>query len=197
MADTWSLVTVKEFTYRDQAEEFSNRYYFNGTMPDTPLAWETLFNALNVEEKKIYSQDVIITRAYGYNAFQVPSIWTVDLKVSPRVPVTGTLAAGSAAPAPGDVAATVRWETGLLNSRGRKIYLRKYYHGVYIDSTDRDKLWPTQRTAIGGYANFLASASLPGGATLAGPHGVTGGVSLVNPYLTTRTLKRRGRRPTP
>lgn len=197
MADTWSLVSVKSFTYRDQPEEFSNRYHFNGAMPDTWLNWKIFMDFLNAEERKIYTNDVTIVRGYGYVNDDSPAVAVIDYTVPPATVVPGTLAHTDQPKAPGDIAATVRWETGQLNSRGRKIYLRKYYHGVVLDFADFDKLDGNQKAAINTLAGVLTNGTMPGGAVLAGPHGVTAGAHLVNQFVTTRTLKRRGKRPTP
>ena len=39
----YSVQTIKEFTYRGGIQQFSNRYYFDGSEPSN---WDALFDAL-------------------------------------------------------------------------------------------------------------------------------------------------------
>ena len=90
----------------------------------------------------------------------------------------------------------IRWKTARVNSNGKPIYLRKYYHGVAIapETGDGDLIVFEQRTALGTLATGLntAAGDWPG---IAGPDGVAPGASTHSFYATTRTLKRRGARP--
>lgn len=197
MAPTPSIVIVQAFTYRLQYEEWSNRYHFNGTVPSTNAEWKTMADALITKLQPCFSAATSFVRAYGYVASQVSSVWTNDYSPIPANVKKGTSNfVGN--PLPGDVAATTRWETGALNSRGKKIYLRKYWHDVRGDVSIPDKLTPTQLTAFQTLAQQLVAGTALGGTqVLAGPNGVTAGTPETNVYLTTRTLKRRGRRPLP
>lgn len=90
-----------------------------------------------------------------------------------------------------------RWKTARTNSRGKPIYLRKYYHGVMVGGSDepgRDEVNHTQRDALQLTAEYLlaGSAAWP---PLAGPDGVIPGSIATSRFITTRTLKRRGKRP--
>jgi hypothetical protein len=197
MADTPSIVIVQKFTYRGAPEEFSNRYHFNGTVPSSDAEWNVLADALVANLRPIFNSLVSFVRAYGYHAGIVPSVWGRDYTLAPSTPQIGSGAVGGTL-MPGDVAATTRWETGALNSRGRKIYLRKYWHGVQADPAQYDQLWATQKAAFQTLAGKLTDGTGFGGdQVLAGPHGVTAGAHVTSQWLTTRTLKRRGRRPLP
>lgn len=88
-----------------------------------------------------------------------------------------------------------RWKTARVNSKGKAIYLRKYFHGVGRDTGDPDSVNATQLSQLQAYAENLLSAWDPTDAVLAGPDGVTPSAPFALPYITTRTLKRRGRRP--
>lgn len=190
------LKTIKRFTYRGQLEEWSNLYHFSDALPADAAAWRTLVDAFVAEEKKIFSNMTNIVRAYGYDDTDHPAIFTVDYAAL-SINNVGTFVPSSGPPLPGDVAATVRWATTKVNSRGRKVYLRKYYHDVYENSGgDRDTLNSSQQGLMQAFAGKLSSGSLTGATfTLCGPDGTDAGAAAVNPYLTTRTLKRRGKRP--
>lgn len=90
----------------------------------------------------------------------------------------------------------IRWKTARVNTHGKPIYLRKYYHGVIVSpaSSDGDTIESTQKTALDslGPALNATSGSWPG---IAGPDGVAPGDALASTYATTRTLRRRGKRP--
>ena len=198
MPDTPSIIIVKKFDYRDQREEFSNRMHFSGTTPADPAAWKALADALIGAEAPIYPSDVSFVRAYGYEAGTEHSVAQIDYEAAPNTPVIGQfLPTGGALSTPGDVAATVRWYTGELNSRGKKIYCRKYVHRVFTKATDRDELDQTQANAIFAWAGGLSSGGIVAGWKYCGPQGAVLQVPEVAKYLTTRTLKRRGKRPLP
>lgn len=110
-APTTVLTTIKRFTYRGAPEEWSNTYAFTGATPADSSAWKVLFDALVVEEKKLFVPSCSVVAGYGYDG--IPStgdhaIWSVDMDVSPNSPVVGTLATSSVYMA-GDQAAWVRW----------------------------------------------------------------------------------------
>lgn len=198
MADTPSIVMVWSFDYRGQYEEFSNRYHFNGTLPGTNAEWKVCADALSAAMVHIFSNTVRLQRAYGYVAGQVSSVWGFDYALPPATPILGS-GTFSGVTMPGDAAATTRWETGALNSRGRKIYLRKYWHGVHNEPSHPDQVGSDQITAYNTLATALTTpgVALGGDRVLAGPHGVTAGAHSTSTWITTRTLKRRGRRPLP
>jgi hypothetical protein len=188
---------VWSFTYRDAYEEFSNRYHFDGTPPADPVAWKTFADTLTGFAVHVFGNDVRLQRAYGYVAGSVASVWSFDYGAPPATPILGE-GTFSGMLMPGDVAGTTRWETGALNSRGKKIYLRKYWHGVHNEIGHTDQLGSDQVAAFNTFAGQLADGSAFGGANhLAGPNGAVAGTHSTSLWLTTRTLKRRGRRPLP
>lgn len=197
MPDTPSIVIVKEFTYRGAAEEFSNKYHFSGTTPANAAAWKTLADAIIAAEKLAVQPTMRFVRAYGYEAGTEHSVAQIDYTVAPNTVVVGTQPFPSGIGVPGDIALTIRWETGVLNSRGKKIYCRKYMHGALSEGTPFDKVYTGQATAYLTYANKLIDGTLPGSFKYCGPQGAVLSTPSVGNWLTTRTLKRRGKRPLP
>jgi hypothetical protein len=196
--DTPSVVIVKSFTYRGLPEEFSNKYHFSGGSPANLSQWEVLARDLATLEKTTVPSSVKFVRAYGYQAGIEHSVAQVDL-VNPGPIIWGTFTPTDAdAVCSGDVAATIRWNTGQLNSRGKKIYCRKYMHAVYHAAGDPDAVMAAQKTALQTFAGKLIDGtSWSGLYKYCGPQGAVLSTPLVDNFLTTRTLKRRGKRPLP
>lgn len=196
--DTPSLILVKEFTYRGEPEEFSNKYHFSGDQPGTAGEWLTLANGWITEEKKCYDASVRFVRAYGYEASSDHANWVHDYEALGGVQVgTYPINVGPEVRAPGDAAATIRWSTGEYNTRGKLIYCRKYLHGAVVQSADTDQLAAAYKTALEGFAAVVISGFFPGAAEYCGPQGATLRDQRVDGFVTTRTLKRRGKRPLP
>lgn len=194
VADTPSIVLVQSFTYRDAPEEWSNRYHFTGTAPADVTGWHDLAVALFTLVKPCLPATNTLVRAYGYLNDTDHAVATVDFTVSPYTPIAGT-ATVSGNVAPGDAAMTVRWKTDRLTSKGKPIYLRKYFHGVLLNTADTDKIAAAQETALSTFATAVLSDWGSTSSHLAGPDGVTPHAPAASIWATTRTLKRRGRRP--
>lgn len=190
------ITSIKSMTYRGAVEEWGNTYHFDGDPPANPADWLTLASYLALLEKAVLPSEQSIVRFYCYEDTDDHSVLTIDAD-TPFAPVTGTLTFSSPkAYAPGDAAMWIRWKTARVNSNGNPIYLRKYYHGVILNSpgTDGDTIYTTQKDALDTLAGLLNSAvgDWPG---LVGPDGVAPGADRSSTYATTRTLKRRGARP--
>lgn len=195
MPDTPSIVIVKKFTYRNAAEEYSNRYHFSGTTPADTAAWKALADAIITAERGCYMASTSFIKAYGYVAGNENSVAQIDYAIAPNVIVSGNGTGFTGLTCPGDVAATIRWYTGASSSRGKKIYCRKYMHDVVQEAGQPDKLHATQKTALQTFAAKMIDGTLPGAARYCGPQGASLSAPLVDQWLTTRTLKRRGKRP--
>ena len=194
MADVPSITLVQAFTYRDAYEEFSNRYHLSGTAPTDDSGWQALAEAIWDNLKSVLPARITLVRAYGYLSDTTDSVSTIDFAASPLSPLPGTFT-GATRYAPGDAAMTCRWTTGRRNSKGHPIYLRKYFHGASIDTDDLDQLDPLQTTALQTFATAMLDELGATGAFMAGPDGVVPTAASASQWVTTRTLKRRGRRP--
>jgi hypothetical protein len=196
------ITLIKKFSYRgDPNEEFSNGYAFTGTDPANDTEWLALLNALKDQEKTIYRSGVVIVRAYGYtdDSNTASAVWSRDL-VAASETTPGTLTGTGFHVYPGDVAFWCRWKTSRL-ANGKPVYLRKYFHGANgpdAGTNQNDLLWPTQRTAAQAFATKLWDGSFIDGRTIRarGQASETIVGSNASEFVTTRTLKRRGRRPT-
>jgi len=194
------LTLIKRFTYHMAAEDYSNQYWFTGDTPADGTAWRTLFNALVTQEKTLYPSGVTVIGGYGYDddSDDAVAVWSVDLTVSPETPVPGTQVITSGYPSPGDAAVWVRWKTSRLNSKGKAIYLRKYFHPAVNQGVGHvDEPIAVATTALNAFGAKLRDESFIDARTItARGHTDTILNSGSSPYITTRTLKRRGRRPT-
>jgi hypothetical protein len=192
------LTVIKKFQYRGVDEEFSNRYYFSGSVPSSDSAWHTLFDALVAEEKKLYMNTVAVVRGYGYDDDDedANNVWSIDLSTAP---VVGTLTSGAGQPLSGDTANWVRWTTSRLNSKGKRIYLRKYFHPAIAQSTSAvDTAATGWRTAAIAFGTKLYDGSFADARTIRSrTHTETITAAYASVHTTTRTLKRRGKRPGP
>lgn len=199
MAEATGLTIVKRFTYRGDAnEEWSNKYWLTGTPPPDPAGWDVLLDELVALEKACYTPQTSVVAAYGYddNTPGAHSVWSWDADVSPPA-VPGTLTAAQGINYAGDQAGMVEWQTDRKNSRGKWIYLRKYLHGGITHYTNPDEIAPETLAAYTAYAEALADGS--GGLQGRQLRSQAQDESIINTYpsrwITTRTLKRRGKRP--
>lgn len=195
MPDTPSITIVKRFQYRGQDEEFSNTYHFSGTTPADAAAWKTLADGIIAIEKLTQNSQTKFVRAYGYVAGTEHSVAQIDYTVPPNTLLSGTGTFTGGSLAPGDAAVNIRWLTPDLNSRGKHIYCRKYMHNVYVETAVPDLVLDSQKTAFQTFAGKMIDGTLPGGVKYCGPQGAVLSSPRVDQYITTRTLKRRGKRP--
>jgi len=181
-------------------ERWSSTYHLTGATPADSAAWRTLFDLLVTQEKVCYSGTTSVVAGYGYNKVPVTgdsAIWSVDLTQSPNTPVVGTLSGTSGVAMAGDQAGWIRWGLDRLNTKGKRIYLRKYMHGGFVGASGGDTLSTNTVTAYNAFGTKMRDGTFVDsrvvtdrtGAALLG-HGVSS-------FVTTRTLKRRGKRPTP
>lgn len=201
MAATDSITIVKSFSYRGAAEEFSNTYHMDGTTPASSASWKTLADAIIAAEKSLYPSTTTIIRAMGHKAGVKAAAFFYDYAAH-SASVAGTASAPSASvPMPGDSALWIRWATDQLTSRGKPIYLRSYYHSLWqgnVASTC-DNNPATQKTIMETYGASWITGFTDGASVVhhrAGPNGAIGLTPATgSTYVTTRTLERRGKRP--
>lgn len=194
MPDTDSITLVKRFTYRDQPEEWSNTYHLDGTTPTSDAEWKTLATAIWTSEKTLVAATSVLVRAYGYVAGNEHSVSQIDYSVGTPLLPAGTLVTTAGNKVAGDQAAWIRARVG-TSSTGKKVYVRKYFHDVVVSSPDPEELLATWQTAAVAHATLMLAGSLPGGMKWVGPQGATAVEPSASRYITTRTLKRRGKRP--
>jgi hypothetical protein len=210
VATATGLTIVKTIPYRgDAGEEYSNTYWFKPVAPPADAAaWKALFDAVVLQEKTLYPNTVHVVRGYGYNddtghkpgdtGAVAGAVWTEDLTVAPLAPVAGTLDISAGFALPGDDAVWVRWKTERVTSPGGKaIYVRKYFHPAVVSQFGPvDTVLAGQRTALLAFGTKLMDGSLLGGRTIT----TAGRLDTISAreasvFTTTRTLKRRGKRP--
>lgn len=192
MASTGSVIIVKRFTYRGNLEEWSNRYYLTGTMPTTDVGWDGLFSAIHTSEKTCYPATHSIVREYGYVAGNDIAQRVRDLSTTP---VAGTMATTGGAEAPGDAAAVLRMTTTKLTTKGRHVYLRKFFHGAIHTTGAPDTLLPAQKTALEAHGAFMIGGTLSGSAKWSAEDGTAGVTAQALPYVMYRQLRKGHRRP--
>jgi hypothetical protein len=191
------ITTIKRFSYRGALEEWSNHYHLNGAVPTDAAGWRTLFDALVGQERGNLpaSQEIIAGYGYDDDGPHAHAVWSVDLTVAPNVTVPGILSATGSAPTPGDAAVWVRWKLDRNNSKGKPIFLRKYFHGALSASGAPDSVLAGQKAGLLAFADWLRTTGPGTGHTIRD----TGGGAVISTgcsnYVTTRTLKRRGKRP--
>lgn len=197
MAAVTGLTIVKKMTYRGNAnEEWSNQYWFTGSVPADNTAWDALFAALVAAEKTCYQATHHVVAGYGYNS-DADDAHAVYVKDVSAAPIAGTMGTTGMGPAPGDAAGMIAWKTSRTNSRGKAIYLRKYLHGVLLEAApDEDKVAANQLTVYNTFATKLYDGSFLDGRKLRSrKHDETLLTHAASQWVTTRTLKRRGKRP--
>lgn len=188
------ITVIKSFAYRGAAEEWSNQYHISDTPVDA-AAWRDVVDDLIALEQPVVSNHVTFLRAYCYEDTDNSSVYTYELADFAGT-VLGTLSAGALYPTSGDDAGWVRWDTGRTSSTGKKVYLRKYFHDVWNESAaTRDYVATAQKGAFQDLGDALL-ADFSGTIHMVGPDGnQPPGPAGASTYITTRTLKRRGRRP--
>jgi hypothetical protein len=191
MATPIKVTLVKRFTYRGNTEEWGNSYHLSGANPADGAAWEALVTALATWERSCLPSNQTWVRAYGYNIDSDQA----DYRYEWVTPPAGYISSSGSAATPGDAAVWVRWtRTGLSN--GRPVYLRKYFHGALSASGTPDTILAGQKTALLAFGAALeAGTDIPGARHILSPNGTSVSGHSASSYITTRTLKRRGKRP--
>ena len=200
MVAATGIVIIKKFTYRgDPNEEFSNKYWLTGDPPGPSSEWAGLFDVLVAQEKACYVPQVHVVGGYGYNDNTpgAQSIWSVDLEALGTT-VPGTLTAAQGFTYAGDQAGMLEWQTDRKNSRGKWVYLRKYFHGGITHYTNVDEIAPEAVTAYETLGTHLRDGTIPQavGRKIRSQKQDENLQSMhASKWITTRTLKRRGKRP--
>jgi hypothetical protein len=185
---------VQKFTYRGADELYSNTYHFTGGDPGNTGNWDNLQAAVVDALKVALLNTTTIVRAIGHNAGDVVAVYDNDLTVPGPTPTGALTVEGSAVVTPGDTAIWLRWLTANRTSRGKPIYLRKYFHDCR--QYGRDEASPLQKSALETYGAAWVTGFYDGSEvhSICGPLGATGHDPASSTWITTRTLERRGRR---
>jgi hypothetical protein len=169
--------------------------YASCYISDTGAAVYTKDYTLTTAEKPLYPSTTTIVYASCYISDTGAAVYTKDYTLT--TPIPGTYPGTGAAMA-GDQAAWVRWWAGQTNTRGKLIYLRKYFHGGSVGTSGGDSLHPTYKTALTTFGALMVSGlTITGysGRSMADKAGHAAQNSVVPTYVTTRTLKRRSNSP--
>jgi len=196
MAAVTGLTLVKKFTYRTNPnEEFSNTYHFKNSPPGDDASWTVLMNDVVAKERLVFPSSVSYSRAYGYDSDDAKAhhVFSHDFTVPGPPPIGGGVS--SAHPMAGDQAACVFWKTARLNSRGKPIYLRKYLHAGQMSTSDADILDTSYFNELEAYADITSGVNAIHGGLRSRLHDETIQDGHSTGWATTRTLKRRGKRP--
>jgi hypothetical protein len=189
------LTNIKRFTYRgDTQEEFSNTFHFLGLPPTTQAEWQSLATEVVQIEQGVFDDTVTFSRSIGHISSDAGAVAVYDFDwIGTGNPPLGAYVDTGGRVGSGDQASCVEWLTNLKTSRGKPIYLRKYLHHPFLNAVLPDDLDASYITALDAYAAKFVGATVWGGLT--NPEKTaTVASSKVIPYVTTRTLKRRGKR---
>jgi hypothetical protein len=196
MAAVCGLVITKSMPYRSTPEEWSSKYWLTGAPPSSPTAWRTLFDEVATHESSLYRSDCEVVSGIGYadNDVHAQSVFTVDLRIEGQ-PIPGLLPVVPTAAMAGDQAGMLEWRTARKNSRGKWVYLRKFMHRGGIDPNDPDYTDAATQAAYLAWGTALKDGGWNGARRIRSQffdEVVTDVIA--SPFVTTRTLKRRGKK---
>lgn len=179
---------VKSVSFRGVQQEFSNRYHYEGNTMTTAQATQLAQN-VKAQEVPIHSTDVSFLRF---------SVWldTGNKATSEMVSqgsLSGTGSGGAFASVDRERAVLIRWRAG-NDSRGRPVYLRKWFHccgnfgSVGFTSSHLSQIAgfsTAEKNAIQGYGDGFNTVSDGSDAkVLQGPPGrERTGSAVAHPYL--------------
>lgn len=194
-ASITKLTVVKRFTYRgDSTEEWSNGYVMKGVPPTTSAQWDSLRTTIVALELPILSDQTFVVRVIGHTSTDPGAIAAYEYDYTvPGPPPQGTFSGVAGVRMAGDQAAVIEWLTDRKTSKGKPIYLRKYFHGAFTAPSNPDNLETAWETAAATYAAGF-TATLPWGGLTNNAGTATVQSSKILPFSTTRTLEKRGKR---
>jgi hypothetical protein len=180
MAATPSIKVIKQFTYRGQTKQFSNRYHFSGGTPANSTAWGNLLDDIIASEKTVFGSNVTIVGGIAYAAGSDLPLYNFTRSVA------GTLSTGSKTQGSGDSCILQRWSTAARTSKNHPVYLFSYWHGVWVANADPgDNLDTLQYNHAQGHANQWITGFTDGSTTYhrAGPNGAVATGYFTSPYI--------------
>lgn len=185
----------KSFTYRGQPERWSNKYHLTGANPASTAEWDAILTALTTAEKNVYLPATSIVFASCYTSDTGAAVYTKDYS---GAPIVGNLGLSTGVAMAGDQAVWVRWWAGQYSTRGKLIYLRKYFHGGALAAGGGDTILSNYKTVLTSFANSMITGLTITGfssRSIADKAGHAASAMAVPTYVTTRTLKRRSNSP--
>ena len=196
MAEAPGFIIVFSFPYRDEPEEWSQGYHIRDAWVDE-ADFRATADVIRVQLADCLSARTTFERIIGYQDRSAPHDFVYDW-VAEGHSFHGALDTSDLTPMPGDTAAWLKWKIARKTSHGKPIYLRKYFHDVYADEDgDPDQVAGAQNTAFSVFGAEAKSGSWDGHVIGDKFGAATVGDAQTSPWLTTRTLERRGKRPTP
>jgi hypothetical protein len=193
------ITLVKSMSYRGKTELWSNTYWLTAAPPVGAAGWATLIDALIAQEKTLYGPEISIVKGYAYTD---PSDDRVAVYVHDKTgtPVAGTGAFNLGQGSPGDSAMWIRWKTSRLSTKGKPIYLRKYYHGavatVVNGQTHADTPLAAQVTAMQAFGLKMRDGTFAESRTLTDKDNTDTLTShAVSPFIGYRQLRKGRKRP--
>lgn len=200
MSTATGLILTKRFTYRGNTdEEVSNRYWLTGPPPSDEISWEQLASSVMSHERHCYTAGTRNVSASGYNDNDphAHAVWSIVWPTTGAA-YDGDLVIADAHPYAGDQAGLVQWKLKRLSSKGKPIFLRKYFHDGGVSATNRDSPDNATYQAYSDFASAMVSGVILGNRLIRSQtQDEQIAVAAAYPYVTTRTLKRRGKRPLP
>lgn len=185
-----AISITKRIAFRLGTQEFANTYHYGsaGALPSVAAA-EALIDEIVVEEKKFHSTNV---------SFILGRCWSSGGSIASNAMITEKALTGTGASAPltavdPERAVLVQWPAG-LDSRGRKVYLRKWFHcngsfgSVAMSNshlTQQIAFSTADRATIVGYADALSRIGTPEAWGLVAESGRTrdGGIMSADPPI--------------
>lgn len=182
-----SIVLTKSFDYRGAARRWSNRYHFEGDLPTDVAAWTAFADLIVAAEKAIYTGDVTIVQADGFDASTASTTNPHGIAVFTKTYSTaGTGVFGAASnPAPGDCAVYLRYGTPARTVKNHPVYLANYFHGAVASDGAPDNVDSDQLTAVQGYGSAWLTGFLADGSPRerCGPRGAVATSRYVSPFI--------------
>jgi hypothetical protein len=179
---------TKRTAFRDSTQEWSNVYHYDVDFPFNDAELERNLIEIVDAEKTWHSTAVSFVRGRVWSAGG--TIAENQMRVDRILSGTGSTALFAAVDR--ERAILVQWPAG-LDSRGKQVYLRKWYHpcGVWPGVSFSDAVLgqttgfsAAQRTSIANTVNVLTSTGLANEHSLVGPTGrATTGPIEAHPYF--------------
>jgi hypothetical protein len=120
---------TKQSSWRGINEQFSNVYNYDTGIDITA---EQVLDGVVSEERKIFGDNVTFVKAQAWGPVDGTPAQSQMLN---QKTLTGVGAVVTGAIAAKELAAVVEWDTGRVNSRGGKIFFRKYLHVCKLPAT--------------------------------------------------------------